>query len=378
MLATVLAGASGPFIAGFGVALAASVFLVWSKRWHGGYSTDNTAGVQKFHRGDVPRIGGLAVCAGLCAAAAASEPPVARLLAAIVIGSGIAFAVGLAEDVTGRVSPLIRLLATLFSGLAFCFLTGIRITHIGFSDIDRLLAISAVGIAFTTLTIAGIAHAINIVDGFNGLVGGTAVILLVALAALSYTAGDREMAAASFATAGVSLGFLLVNFPSGRLFLGDGGAYFLGIVLAAFAIIIPARNPSISPWTGVVVLAYPILEMLVSIIRKISRTRAPYKPDRLHLHMLVYRRFGKRIANASGNRERANSFTGMLMWSGPLASLGLILAVPPTRDWSLFSCALLFAFYILSYAIAIGRWRRYAGRPSVGRGRKGRHSSKDG
>lgn len=341
-----------PFSVGFAVALAGSLAIGFTRRWHGAFSYDSTAGPQKFHEAPTPRIGGLAVYAGFWAASAMVPPPMRGALFALGAAASLTFLAGAFEDVTknGRVAP--RLIAPILSGAAFCLATGYAIGRAQVPYLDQALAVPAVAIALTALAMAAVSHALNIVDGFNGLAAGTAIIAAIAFSGVALGAGDSDMALCCFVFAGVMLGFLVANFPGGRVFLGDGGAYFTGFALAAMAVMLAARNPGVSPWVGAVVLAYPLLEVAFSVVRKLRRGRQPHRPDGLHLHMLVYRRYGKRIARAAGNDRIANPATGALMWTGAGAGLALALALPPERDWALAALAALACLYALAYRAA--------------------------
>ena len=90
---------------------------------------------------------------------------------------------------------------------------------------------------------------------------------------------------------GAMLGFLAVNYLTGRLFMGDGGAYVSGFWVAEIAVLIVISRPHISPWQVLAICAYPVIEVVYSIYRrKIIRKRSVGAPDRLHLHTLLYRR----------------------------------------------------------------------------------------
>ena len=104
----------------FGVALGTSLLLVFTKHWHGRFSLDHTEGVQKFHTKPTPRIGGLAIGAGMVAGCALAPAAVRALLGPLLLASIPAFAAGMAEDVTKRVGVKARLLATMVSGALAC------------------------------------------------------------------------------------------------------------------------------------------------------------------------------------------------------------------------------------------------------------------
>lgn len=344
-----LSGLAFPFLLGFAVALGSALGIRFTKRWHGRFSLDSVTGPQKFHSAPTPRIGGLAVFAGLWAVVAVLDPPLDSLLAAVCASVAIAFASGLVEDCTGKVPSTVRLAATICAGVAFCFATGYAVETLDFAWLDAALAVPGIAIAFTAFAIGGMAHAMNIVDGFHGLAAGSTIIALSAFALVSLRAGDPDMVGLSLLGIGVHLGFFLVNFPFGHLFLGDGGAYLAGGLLGCISVMVPMRNPEVSPWASLVILAYPVFETLVSIVRKVLRTGQPFVPDRLHLHMLVCRRYGRRIAEAAGKKELVNPVTGMLMWGGPILSAALATLFAFSRDWLLFSCALLLSLYLLVY-----------------------------
>ena len=352
-----MAGLVHPAVVGFIVTLLAGAGIVVTKRWHSATTADSETGPQKFHdSAATPRIGGLAVLAGYGVAVSVSAPPARDLLLGVGISAGLALLGGLAEDLTKKVHPATRLITTTLAGLTFCLLTGYVVRHVEIVGVDDFLAIPVIALGFTVFAMAGMAHAINMIDGFHGLAAGTAVILLIAFSFVCLKAGDDTLAGFCLTVIGVLAGFAVLNFPFGYIFLGDGGAYFVGIVLAGVAVMVPMRNPGISPWISIVVLAYPLMETAASFIRKIRAGANPFKPDRRHLHMLVYECWGTRIAKAAGVERLANPVTGMLMWSQSVASLMAVALIAPSREWSLLACALLAALYMTAY-------RKFAGIP---------------
>ena len=351
---------AGPVLTGFLVSLAASIAIAATKRWHGRFSFDTHSGPQKIHDTPTPRIGGLALFAGLLAAAAAARPALRELLLAPVIGSAIAFAAGLAEDLTKRVSATVRLLATMLSGVVFCIVTGYAVTRLDFAlDFalgDGLMAFPLVSIAFTVFVMAGLTNAFNIIDGFHGLAAGTSIIMLCALASLAFLSGDPGLAWAAMAAVAVLAGFLAVNFPFGYVFLGDGGAYVAGLLPGTLGIALAVRNPEVSVWAVAVVLAYPVLETVFSIARKTIRSgHSPGRPDEMHLHHLVYRRLGRRLARTTSggpaSERLANPTTSVVMWGGAATGLLFVLALPHARGWALLVLAALAALYATLYRL---------------------------
>ena len=345
-----IAEVAQPALTGLAVALAASVLFVVTKRWHGRFTFDTRPGPQKIHETPTPRVGGLALYAGLLAAAAVSVPPMRGLVLILVASSLTGFAAGVAEDMSNKISPRLRMLAIAFSGWSFCILSGYSVTRLDFSLIDGFLSLPLVSVAFTVFVMAGLANAINIIDGFHGLAAGSVIIMLCAFGIVAFRVEDHDLAMVAIMAAAVMSGFLLVNFPFGHLFLGDGGAYLSGLMLGALAVMLAERNPGISAWTVAVILSYPIVETLASIARKTIRSGShPGRPDEFHLHMLVYRNFNSRSREGSMKTRLANPLTGAIMWAGAATGLIFVLLCPLTREWAVAVLALQIVFYTAAY-----------------------------
>ncbi|MEN3275981.1 MAG: hypothetical protein V7631_1771 [Massilia sp.] len=355
------------FESGLTVSLVCSLLLVATTRWHGRFTLDATRGIQKFHSVPTPRIGGLAIMLGLIFACAVARPAQQNLLAPLLAAAAPAFLFGIAEDMTRRVSIGARLVATMASGVACWALTGTSIAATGVPFLDTALAWLPLSVLFTAFAVGGVANAVNIIDGFNGLASGTVIIGLVALGFIALGCGDAELAQLCFTVGAVTLGFFLVNFPFGKLFLGDGGAYLLGFLLAWLAVTLVHRNPDVSPWAPLLACAYPVYETVFTILRRLWCRRHPGRPDSCHLHSLVkiaiagryFRKFSAPLRNA---------LVSPFSWF--LAAVPALLAVRFPRDSdalmhaTLASFGLYLAFYWYVASAARAR-RRRATRPSA-------------
>lgn len=342
------------FLAGL-VAFAICTALVLTKSWHGGFSMDSTYGVQKVHLAPTPRIGGVGIAIGvLVGFAASSQDPLAAekraILSGIILAGIPAFVFGLLEDLTKRVSVRARLLATMGSGLLGWGVTGVTLNEVGIPGVDWLLGFTAVAVLFTAFAVGGIANAINIIDGFNGLAAGAVLIMLAAFGIIARQVGDIPLAFSCLMIAGAVLGFLLVNWPLGKIFLGDGGAYFLGFALAWIAILLPDRNPSVSPWTSLLICAYPILEVATSYLRRARRDgHHPGQPDRLHLHHLIHGRLVRPWFRGVPRRYH-NGLTAPFCWALVAVPAGLAVVTRGHAPWALAAALLLFvAVYAATY-----------------------------
>jgi len=268
----------------------ASWAIVLTQRWHGRISHDSMVGAQKFHTAPTPRIGGVAILFAL-AAAQAFPASTAGLVGPMLIAAAPAFAAGLLEDLTKKVGVLQRLVATVSCGVIAWYLSGAVVRHTGIAGMDAVLAHTPAAVLFTAVAVGGMANAVNIIDGFNGLAGGVVIIMLSSLGLIAWRVGDPQLASVCLLLAACTAGFLAVNWPSGRIFLGDGGAYLLGFLVAWVAVMLLARNPGVPAWAPLLACAYPVLEVGFSFYRKSKREGYnPCQPDRVHLHMLVHRR----------------------------------------------------------------------------------------
>jgi UDP-N-acetylmuramyl pentapeptide phosphotransferase/UDP-N-acetylglucosamine-1-phosphate transferase len=266
--------------------------IVATQRWHGRLSLDRElTGKQKFHKVPVPRVGGAGLVLGVGCAFAMLHPDLTGSVAALLASSMPVFAIGLAEDITKRISVRLRLGLTLASALLAWGLLDAVLPRVDLPFVDGLLASLPLALFVTMVAVAGVTNAINIIDGFNGLAGSTAVAILSGTAFLAWRCGDAAVLEMSLLGIGATLGFLLLNYPRGLLFMGDGGAYFLGFWCAEIAVLLVCRNPQVGAWQVLALHAYPVTEVLYSIFRKkVLRRMSMTMPDRLHLHMLVYRR----------------------------------------------------------------------------------------
>jgi UDP-N-acetylmuramyl pentapeptide phosphotransferase/UDP-N-acetylglucosamine-1-phosphate transferase len=120
--------------------------------------------------------------------------------------------------------------------------------------------------------------------------------MLGAVGVMALNVGDEPLASACLVQAVCALGFGAVNWPFGKIFLGDGGAYMLGFLLAWVAVLLPMRNPQINAWATILVCAYPVLEVGFSVRRRRQREgHHPGQADKVHLHHLIHRRIIRQV-----------------------------------------------------------------------------------
>ena len=234
---------------------------------------------QNYHQDSTPRAGGLGILAGLLLFIL--SPFGFKLLIPVIL----AFFSGIFEDFHNSLSPKLRLSLQILTALSAIWLTDSVVTYLG-------LGISMpywMGIIFSTFAIVGMINAVNIIDGFNGLASGVILLILLSFAITSYEQNNIDIFYIVITTAGATLAFFLLNFPKGKIFLGDGGAYMLGFIVAIIGIFLAAKYKSVSPWYVLAIFIYPVWEVIFSIGRRLFLGESALEADADHLHTLIYK-----------------------------------------------------------------------------------------
>ncbi|MCD4487449.1 glycosyltransferase, partial [Chromobacterium vaccinii] len=300
----------------------------------------------------IPLIIGFAIGCGLLLFQIGATMPLLLLVASIP-----AFAAGLCEDITKKIGPSPRLLATFIAAFTAYFLINACLKRVDIPGIDTALNnVWPLSLLLTIIAVGGVAHAVNIIDGYNGLSGVVAIFIFLAISYVSFKVQDTEIMAISFAMIGAIAGFLFWNFPRGLIFAGDGGAYLVGFIIAEASVLLVQRHPSVSPWFPLLCVIYPVFETIFSIYRrKFLQNRAIGYPDALHLHQIIYKRV---VLWMVGSKDAAhltqrNSLTSPYLWA--LSSFSV---VPAMLFWNntpiLIGFVLAFIFtYIRLYKMII-------------------------
>lgn len=250
---------------------------------------------QTYHKKSTSRFGGIAIFLPLLIISLSSNFPEYQFLGLALLCSTPIFILGLIDDLNFAIHPFIRILLAVPSPIMYFFLLELRIESVSIPAIDFLLSYELFGLMFLVFAIVGIVNAFNIIDGFNGLLLAFCIMLILSMILVNGFRADLNWITYIVAIFFAILAVFIVNFPFGKIFLGDGGAYLLGALIPVGLIKFTFDN-DFSPWYVLAVLIYPVTEVLFSIYRKVLiRSKSALEPDGLHFHMLIYKKVTKRI-----------------------------------------------------------------------------------
>lgn len=247
-----------------------------------------TSGPQTIHRGKVSRLGGLVIFLTLALMSIIKFKDINNIFFWYLLISIPVFFVAFIEDLTQSVSPKYRLIGTIFSSILFIIIYDVLITKLGWKFFDYLLDYKLISLVFTILCITFLTQAFNIIDGLNGLSLITAILCFACIAIISNENGDYEIQKNIIFLISVLLGVLIFNFPFGKIFLGDSGAYLIGLFLSVTTILSYNKLQNLSTFVVISILIYPVYELTRSIFRRIILRKKVFSPDTKHLHSILY------------------------------------------------------------------------------------------
>jgi len=276
----------------FLAALGLSLMLTPVARWLGRrFAVLAMPQARTVHTAPMPRSGGLALFLTFFACLALAGwllPPAAvqilfdRPMRYVYAGACIIFVVGLADDKWTLPSKL-KLLAQIVAACVACY-GGARIAFFSLPG-DFVIHFDVLSYAVTVFWFVLLINAINLIDGLDGLAAGVVFFGSAVQAVLAAMRGEAHTAALFAVMAGATLGFLRYNFNPASLFLGDGGSYFLGYMLAALSV-----SGSVKSQVGatllmpVIALGVPLLDTITAPLRRFMRGRDMFEPDKRHVH----------------------------------------------------------------------------------------------
>lgn len=259
---------------------------------------------RRMHEKPIPRFGGLAIFVATTITILMAANGNDKVQTAL-IGGSFMYLLGVLDDIKDIkagykfIGQLIIASAVYAMGLRIEFISDYFGTTTADPNANIILS-SGLAYVITVLWIVGITNAVNLMDGMDGLAAGSVAIMSLSLAYVAYIHGDTNgmmiVCISLVAVAGACMGFLPFNFSPAKTFMGDGGALFLGYMIAVFSVISPLKRAT---FIGVVipifVLAVPIFDTLFAMVRRVIRHQSIMTADKGHLHhRLTAAGFGQR------------------------------------------------------------------------------------
>ena len=297
-------------------------------------------GIQKIHDGEILRIGSLFLFIPLIVIYFIDDELKSRSFDLIVICSFIIIFLTIIEDVRHFLSPKLRLAILFLVSTIYVFfadLPSIKISSIFIDDQNIIIFYS-----LYILSLMMIMNGFNFIDGLNGLSSFNFISIFISIYFLANLYQDEEIKNWSIFLILLSLFFLVLNFPFGKFFLGDSGSYLYAFLSGSTIIMLFERNAEAPTLLALLVLAYPITEIIFSIIRKSFKKFSPMEPDNLHLHQLIYNKL-------NGNKKFRNNLASLIMSLFWLSPLLLVILSVQTNLKNLLLYLSYFSFYLISY-----------------------------
>lgn len=250
---------------------------------------------RKVHQQVMPRLGGLAVFIAFTTAVLLTQQLSGHIIG-LLVGGGLIILLGIVDDIRG-ISPKVKLAGQLVAACVVAvtpfFELSVKFLTNPFSN-ELPLALGLLSIPVTVLWIVSVTNAVNLIDGLDGLAGGTVFIAGLTLAAVVWieisrspagSDGQYEAITLALILAAAVLGFLRYNFYPAKIFLGDTGSMYLGFSVAVLSVMGLAKSATfISIIIPVVILGIPLLDTTCAIIRRFNGQKPITQPDKEHLH----------------------------------------------------------------------------------------------
>jgi UDP-GlcNAc:undecaprenyl-phosphate/decaprenyl-phosphate GlcNAc-1-phosphate transferase len=274
---------------------------------------------RKIHKNPVVRVGGVSIFTATITALlivwrlggfSTISPDQEQEIWGVIIGGVLFFCIGFADDLF-NLTPLSRLFLQIAVATGSWFM-GVRIDFLSV-PFDDLIHTHWLSLPITVIWLVGMANAINWIDGVDGLAAGVSGIAAVVMLVVTLFVDRPASALIAAALAGGALGFLRYNFNPAQIFMGDGGAYFMGFTLAAVGVIGLVKTTAITAvLLPYLILAVPILDMSAVIFSRLSKGKSPFVADKSHLHHWL-------LKAGISQRQTVLFIYALTLWVGSLA-----------------------------------------------------------
>ena len=281
------------------------IFLLVSKYSHkirgGSLLDEDFLKPQAFHDLPVTRSGGIAAIISLSIFFVIYYLLYSKILYEYIFISYSMFLVGFLDDLKINIKPLTRLVIMVFILFLLILILPIKIFNIDIPFLIPIMSSHILSSVFVLICFLFVINGANLIDGFNGLLSIKLIIINIILTYINMNSGNLEFSILLISQIIILLSFLLFNFPSAKIFLGDSGAYMFGALISLNTIITNNLNPKISSFFFCTLLFYLFFEVFFSFFRKIAQKKSPIYPDNEHLHMLSFYKVSNIYGKNKGN-----------------------------------------------------------------------------
>ena len=256
---------------------------------------------QAFHDIPVTRSGGIATIISLIVFFYIYYLLFAEVLYDYILISCSVFTIGFLDDLRINIKPMSRLIIMILLLFIIIYILPIKILNIDIPFLTSLMSSHIFSSIFVVLCFLFVINGANLIDGFNGLLTINLIIINVILTYININNDNFEFSVLIISQIIILLSFLLFNFPSAKIFLGDSGAYTMGALAGLNTIITNNLNPAISSFFFCTLLFYLFFEVFFSFFRKLFQNKSPIYPDDKHLHMLSFYKISSICGRKEGN-----------------------------------------------------------------------------
>lgn len=237
---------------------------------------------RKVHLNGTPRLGGIAIFLAFILPVLLFSKLDSQTRG-LMAGAVIIFMTGLYDDLVG-ISPRKKFAGQFLAALAVVIIGDLRLTDVGDLLGTGKITLGIFSIPFTVVAIVGVTNAVNLLDGLDGLAGGVTAIAAVTFGLLALLTGNYQLLLMTTALVGALLGFLKYNTHPARIFMGDSGSLLLGYCLAVFAVMLTTSGGAIPAVTPLTILAVPIVDTIIVMVKRLRDGRSLFSPDNKHIH----------------------------------------------------------------------------------------------
>ncbi len=263
---------------------------------------DNYHGIQKVHLHDATRLGGLSIIISTSFILFINFDNYYSYL--FISFTLPIFIIGFIEDLTNKLSVHLRLLSLFILCLILTIFNNSIIEESDVFFLNIFLFDPMLAVVFSAFGILVTCNSWNFIDGLNGLSSGLGSLIILGFSYIAKVEGLHNLSEALFLVFLCVFGFYLINIFSAKIFLGDSGAYFLGVIISISGIEIANKSENISAWAIFFIIIYPATEIIFTSLRRVFQKRSPFYPDNMHYHSLLLKSFKKlnfQVSNKIGN-----------------------------------------------------------------------------